>query len=70
VQGRRRLLGWKLEGRGPARKLAGRPEALAERQVVGFHDDAVCLELEAAPGFFPLAAERRDLFDTLTCSPM
>ena len=49
-----------LEGGGPAWKLGGVAQAIAKRQVVQLHDDAVGLERQVAALVGPAAAELDD----------
>ena len=64
------LLRRKLERRRPARKLRGRAELLAQREVVDLDDDAVGVEVERPPLVGPFFAERRDGGDACTPSPV
>ena len=65
-----RLLRGKLERGRPARKLRGRAEPLAQREVVHLDDDAVGVELEVAPLVGPLAAELEHRVDARAALPV
>ena len=66
----RRLLGRKLERRGPPRKLRRRPEPLAQGEVVDLDHDAVGVERQRAPLLCPLVAERDDFVDAGAARPV
>ena len=61
-----RLLRRELERGRPPRELRGRPERLAQREVVDLDDDAVGVELERLPAVGPGPAELDDLVDAGT----
>ena len=60
---RMRLLCRELERRRPPWKLRGRPEPLAQCEVVDFHDDPVRLEVERSAFLRPFGAERDHVVD-------
>ena len=64
------LLSRELERRRPARKLGGRAESRAEREVVHLDDDAVCVEVEGLPPVRPFPAEGRHRADVLASPPV
>ena len=65
-----RLLRGELERRRPARKLRGRAEPFAQREVVHLDDDAVGVEVERPALLGPLVAEGDHLVDAVAARPV